>query len=258
MVAAVTATPDAVNGYIALALSGLGAATTVNLVRIDLFGNPVAVRNGDPLAVSGGIATASDYEVPTDNPVTYEVRDTGTGLAVATSSSATLASNGLVWLGHPGKPALNRTFTVKDLTPGVRAARSGTYPIIGKRLPVVRTMRRSGPAGNLVLRVDTAAQWTALNDLADDGYPLLLRLPTGWIFSAAYLALGDITPEQPSGIATDQLMNVSVPWTEVDRPAGLAQAGPGQTWADVGATYATWAAVEAANPRWLDVEDGVP
>lgn len=258
MVAAITATPNTSGGYIGLALSGFGATTAANVFRIDLFGNPVAVRNGDPLAISGGIASAQDYEAPTDAPFTYEARSTTTGLALATSGSATLPSGGLVWLGHPGKPALNRTFTVKDLTPGTRPARSGTYPVIGKRLPVVRTMRRGGPTGILVLRVDTTADWTALCDLTDDGYPLLLRLPSGWIFSAAYLAIGDVDPEQPSGIATDTLLNVTLPWTEVDRPTGLAQAGPGLTWADVEATYATWSAVQAANPRWLDVEDGVP
>lgn len=258
MVAAITATPNTSGGYVALSLSGFGATTSANVYRIDLAGNTVAVRNGDPLTISGGIATSSDYEAATDTPFTWEARSTTTGLALATSGSATLDSGGLVWLGHPGKPTLNRTFTVKGLTPGTRPARAGTYGVIGKRLPVVRTMRRGGPAGVLKLKLTTAAEWTVLCDLIDDGYPLLLRLPSGWVFSAAYLAIGDVEPEQPSGIATDPLMNVTLPWVQVDRPTGLAQAGPGQTWADVAAVYATWSAVQAANPTWLDVEDGVP
>lgn len=33
---------------------------------------------------------------------------------------------------------------------------------------------------------------------------------------------------------------------------------PGQTWADVNATYANWSAVEADNPTWLDLQGRTP
>lgn len=262
MVAAITATPDTAGGYIALSLTGFGSTTSANVVRSDLAGNVVSVRNGDPLSISGGTAATQDYEVPTDTAVTYEARDVTLGTILATSSPSTLASGGAVWLGHPGRPTLNMRVTIREWVPGTRRARAGTFDVIGKTLPVVRTMRRAGPEGRMVLRVDSFTERDQLFALIEDGYPLLLRPPTSpndWGIPAMYLSIGDVSEDLFMRVPwAMQKRAIPMDWTQVDRPAGLSQAGPGFSWADIATAYPTWTALIAANPTWNDVIDGVP
>lgn len=251
-----TAVPGT-NPYVNVDLSGFVEASVL-VFRVDDVGNETAVRNGDPLTLSSGAGVIQDYEAPLDQNAHWDARNLATGAVIASSSTVQLASNGNVYLGHPGKPTLNMQIIVTEWRPGTRRSRSATFDVIGKALPVARSFRRAGHAGTLRVRTETSADRQTLDELLDDGFPLLIRAPSDWDIGTKYLHIGDTdtdmlvrTPARPRRIMT-------LPWVEVQRPAGLAQSGPGFRWADVIATYATWSDVIAANPTWADVIDGVP
>lgn len=256
--ATITATPaPGDNPYVNVDLAGF-SATEVRLYRLDVAGNAALVRNGDPLPITGGIAVVQDYETPLDVGQSWEARDTLTGAVIAASATVTLASGGRVYLGHPGKPSLNTPVVIGTWDPGRRPARSSVHHVIGRALPVARAMRRAGPSGSMRLRVDTFAELENLAALLDDGQPLLLRTPASpdWGIGAVYLDIGDVGEDLSVRTPFAQRRWLDLPWTQVSRPAGLAQSGPGFQWANVMDRYATWAAERAANATWADLLGG--
>lgn len=256
--ATVNATPFSSLGYIEVSLTGAAVATNHTINRIDGAGNVAAVRNGDPaLTGGGGTWTGQDYEAPLDEAVTYQALAGST--VVATSSPATLDSESGPWLGHPGKPSFNFRPLVREFRLGASPARAQVHHVIGRRLPVGQSLRRASYNGELVLRITGDAELTALETILDDGHVLLYRAPSTWTgHGTRYLQIGDIAVENLTRAATDGRFHITLPWTEVDRPAGLAQAGLGFAWTDVIAAYASWNALKAANPTWADVINGVP
>jgi hypothetical protein len=256
---ALTATPNQAGGYVLLEGTSLGVVTETTVVRIDAAGNEVVVRNGDPLAVSGGSATTQDYEAPLDTIVSYEMRNTGTSAVITSTSGVILPSlTNLAWLSHPGKPAFNVTFTPRSFIPATRRSRSATYDVIGRTLPVAQSLRRAGEEGTLIVKITTNEQRLALHTLLDDGAVLLLRGPQGWpTMGSRYIQVGDADYEPLIRVLTDERAWLTLPWVEVDRPAGLAQAGPGFTWGDVITAYGSWSALISDNGTWADVIDGV-
>jgi len=254
---AVTANPGN-NPFALVKLTGM-SVSTANLYRIDGAGTETLVRNGDPLTVTAGSATMQDYECPLDTDQYWQARNVSTGAAIVTSSTIQLPSSGNVYLGHPGKPTLNLAVALRGWDPTVRKSRSATFDVIGKRLPVARSFLRAATSGSMTIKVASFADLAAIDALIDDGQPLLLRTPGNpdWGIGAKYISVGDVSVEMPT-LPTDGLRWVTVPWTEVDRPAGLAQGGPGFRWADVLSTYGSWADVKAGNALWSNVLDGVP
>lgn len=257
--AALVATPNQAGGYVSLVGSALGVATA-NVYRIDVAGNEVLVRNGDPITVSAGAFTTQDYEAPLDVTLAYEVRNVSTGVVIASDTGVILPSIAdRAWLGHPGKPSYNMAVLPKAFVPSSRKARAATFPVIGSSLPIAQSLRRSGEEGTLVVKLDDDDDRLALHTLLDDGAVLLLRGPATWkTMGHRYLQIQDTEFEPLTRVLTDERASMTLPWIQVSRPSGLAQAGPGFRWADVITTYATWADVVAANPTWADVMDGVP
>ena len=254
----VTTNPGS-NPYVNVALTSF-VESSVNVYRVDDAGNEVAVRNGDPLTLSSGAGSMQDYETPLDVNAFWRARNSGTGAVIADSSVVQLASGGNVYLGHPGKPTLNMQVILADWQDGSRRTRSATFDVIGKTLPVVRSFKRAGAAGVMTVRCDDFNTLINLNSLLDDGFPLLIRTPRtpDWGIGAKYLHIGDSDVQLRVRTPTFARRWVTLPWTEVSRPAGLAQGGPGFRWADVITTYATWADVISNNATWADVIDGVP
>lgn len=251
----ITVTANPSGGVITVAATGLAAAAAT-IVRTDSAGNTSVVRNGDPATLASGNWTGNDYEAPLDDPVTYEARDSSSGTVLATSSAVTLDSDGRFWLGHPGKPTLNLAPVVKGIQPGTRKARSTTLDIIGKTLPVGQSLRRGSYSGSLVVSTRTENELDALNSLIGDGNVLLMRAPASWVgYGSRYVQIGDVDFEQLIRVP-DGRFTVSLPWTEVSRPAGLAQAGPGYRWVDITTAFASWLELYTLNATWDEVLDG--
>ena len=218
---ALTATANSTTGVVSLAASGLGV-TEADIIRIDALGVETGVRNGEPAEVTGGSWSGDDYEGPLDEAVTYEARNTGTGAVIATSSPVTLASGGKVWLVHPGQPDLNVTLTVAEISPGTRKARSVALDVLDRSLPLGQSLRRSGYAGDLAVRVSTGAELEAIDAIISDGHVLVLRTPATWIgYRTRYVQIGDVDFTQLIRVP-DGRFTIRLPWVEVERPAGIS------------------------------------
>lgn len=249
---AFTAVTDPDNGVITLALTGAGV-DTATITRTDAQGNIVAVRNGDPATITAGSWNGSDYEAPLDVPVSYRVTDVDSSAVLDTTTTVTLASGGRFWLGHPGKPTLNITPVVREIQPGTRKARSQNFDILGRTLPVGQSLRRASYSGTLVLRARDEDELWGINEILDDGHVLLMRAPATWPgYGSRYIQVGDAEVAQQIRVP-DGRFTVTLPWTEVSRPVGLAEAAAGFTWADLGDGYASWLEVIAAYETWDDV-----
>lgn len=262
MVATLSATVQPDLGYVNLQLNGVTPQTTVGVYRIDGAGNFTAIRNGDPAPIDGQSWFGQDYEAPLDVNVYYTVRDPlANNALIADSQVVNLASGGRPWLGHPGKPSLNMRPTVGSFTPGTRASRAAIHDVIGRNYPVAQTLRRASLAGTMMLRLSGTDELNALHSILDDGHVLLLRAPSTWVGLGAngsrYIQVGDAEFAPLIRTLTDGRYTATLPWTEVDRPAGLAQGGVGFRWVDVTNVYSSWLELMADNAAWSDVIDGV-
>jgi hypothetical protein len=256
--ATLTATSFTAGGYVHLLLSGAAANTGHTVTRTDSAGNVVTVRSGDPATTDAtGAWNGQDYESPMDSPVTYTAKAGAT--TVATSAEVTLASGGLPWLIHPGKPSRNFRPVVREFRLGGTGARAVVHAVIGRTLPVGQSLRRSSYTGELEIFCVDAADLLEVETILEDGHVLLYRAPGSWVGQGTrYVQIGDTKVERLTRVGTDGRFRVTLPWTEVGRPAGLAQVGPGFMWSDVTAAYSTWNVLMALNPTWNNVLDGVP
>lgn len=258
MAIALTATANTTGGYVALELSDAGTgAYTVTRTAAD--GATAAVRNGEPAVASAGGWLGNDYEAPLDQSLVYTATLTTTPFTVTSAAPVTLASDGRCWLGHPGRPGLNMRPLVAELQLTQRTARSQVLAVFGRAKPIGQSLRRNSQEGSLMVRTSTAAEFAALEALIDDGSPLLLRAPSTWVaYGHRYIQVGDVVAERLTRVGTDARFLVTLPWIEVERPAGPAEGGAGFRWDDVIAEYATWDDLVAANATWADVINGVP
>lgn len=237
--------------------SGTPTVTSVTVTRTDVSGKtyPVRTSDGGALPVSGGVATAYDYEIPYGTTSTYSVAATG-ATTVTASATVDVAS---VWLVHVGVPALSMALPViSEIRELTRPLDRGLFPVIGRPDPIAITGgARSTPAGVLGVRTKTDAQRTALDLLIDDGSTLLLNLPAslGWGMSTCYVSIGDVTTARTVDFAGQPWREWTLPYQVVGRPAGGSQALV--TWQTVYDSYGSpsWTALYAAagNPTWAQL-----
>lgn len=176
---------------------------------------------GDGLvAKSGSTGVAYDHE--TDNGVTAQYRAravTGTVSPVSdwsSTASVTWRSEDW-WLKHPTDPRLNLA-VLPFSEPGYdQETNVGYLRALGSRLPISITDLRSGRSGTIVLELESPGD---LDDLLDDGSPLLLQAPEGHSWDQRWVLLD----RQTSTRLADKL---EVPdrleglhWVEVAAPGG--------------------------------------
>lgn len=234
--------------------TGTPTVTSVTVTRLDPSGFTSTVRtpDGNPLVLttsgSNRIGTVYDYEMPLGSPVTYS-------LVQNTASTATVTvTSSLIWLVHPGVPALSMPITVASLGSRVRRVKQGVFFPMGRANPVVVTDgSRKGVAGSLDIQTFTLAELGALEALTADGGVLLLNIPAGlnWGIPTSYIAIGDMEEARLVDYGPEPRRYVTLPFQVVDSPIGGSQAQ--WTWANVTAQYATWSALMAGEPTWADV-----
>jgi hypothetical protein len=236
--------------------SGTPAITSVTVTRTDNSGVVRTVRtpDGNPLTlVTSGttrVGTIYDYEAPFGVPVVYST------VAQPTVAATTQIDSSLVWLIHPGVPALSMPITVASFDSTVRRVKQGVFYPAGRPNPIVITdgSRKTGE-GSLEIQTFTLAELGNFQALTADANVLLLNVPAGynWGVPTSYIAIGDIEETRLVDYAGEPRRYVKLPYVTVDSPIGGSQAQ--FTWADVIAKYPTWTALIAANPTWADVLD---
>lgn len=263
-----TAAVDNTNAAVNLTFSSPAAGgvyTTLSVYRTGADGVQVPVRDtaGDMTQVVVGNATTwagTDYEPLLGVPIRYTARWQGSGVEdfYAVTEPLTVAEPPLnmVWLKHPGRPALNAQFMVAKAPDWGRKSRSGQYDVVNRKNPVIRSSIRSGHAGDLTLVTETDGDRQAVDALLDDGALLLLQTPGSvGMGGNMYVAIGDTGEPRIGGSADEPSRQFTLPLTEQDRPAGGIDGSATRTWNDLATdpTLLDWGDIQAGFPTWMDV-----
>lgn len=92
-----------------------------------------------------------------------------------TTITPTLAST---WIKNPSRPALNTTVTVTNISDVSRKARSGTFDVIGRTMPVVVSDVMSSRALSITLMVSGLEEANELDGRLAAGDPVFIQAPT--------------------------------------------------------------------------------
>lgn len=229
---------------------------TALIERVGADGSVVPVRGGDPATLVGGQWVGDDYEAPLDEPFYYQATSTDVPGVVLTSASYELASSGLSWLKHPGRPFLNAAVHITRGPDFARPVEQGVFDVLGRSRPVATSMLRRSERGELALFTGSADERTALLALVQDGVPLLLSTPSGYGVGNVYVSVGDVEERRISQAGRQPARYWSLPITVVDRPSGGALAA-GNSWSDVFGTYPSWSQLLTTEGTWTGVLEGI-
>jgi hypothetical protein len=243
-----TLTPEPLTASVDVLVSGIPAATTsITILRTGIDGSRVPLR-GSPFRVAGGTVVAVDGEVPFGVDVRYTVAEepTVTGLVRLDID--------VPWLTHPLAPFLSVPCTIEDDDEWTLPGRTYVFDVIGRAEPVYTWYRRSTRNGVLTLDYANVGERAAIIEVLATGAPLLIRYPAGYPqFPSAYLGAGEARVI-PRGVGSHEgsievsYVVVAAPPSSVSSPASA-----NWTWDDVPSQAASWAALVAAFPSWVDV-----
>lgn len=152
------------------------------------------------------------------------------------------------WLKNPSRPGLNIKVTVTEIGDITRPARTGTFPVLGRTVPVAVTDVQGSRQFSLEIFTDGEANGTDMDNRLSTGEPMLLQGggPTD-IVPTVYFVAGDVVTGRPAKGHTAHTF--TIPVTEVARPGNTVY-GLTEVWQDVINTYADWNAVLSATPDW--------
>lgn len=228
-----------------------GTTSTIHMDRIDADGVSREVRTatGSSLDVSSGSATVTDNEYRYGTSVTYRVRE-----EPGTSQDFSMEVD-VPWLTHIGVPSRSRPvdFRIGTNDEEEWGLEQGVFDVLNRTTPIVVTGgARQAPVSSLTLSITSVAEKSAIRDLLSDGSALLLNVPTslGLGLDSAYIAIGSASVSRPSSVGTEALWDIKLPYRVVSRPQSGTRAG--YAWADVAASYGTWASIPAGT-TWADL-----
>ncbi|MGL5911830.1 MAG: hypothetical protein ACRCZP_17640 [Phycicoccus sp.] len=150
-----------------------------------------AAISGGTVTVAGGVAATSRWSTVSFAPLPQHVH-TSAPLTVTRAQPRLIidTSTNVV------------DVKVTSVSPTVRyPARAQIVPIQDNPDPVVISERRAGPRWEMELRLDSAAEQTALLQLLSSGWPVLVQSPAGCGFDGGWHTVGDveITDDTPAG-----------------------------------------------------------
>ncbi len=257
MTGTLTATVQPTYGRVLLQLNWPGI-TSATISRINADFSTTVLRDADPIAAPGGVATVYDNEAPLDQSLVYLALDVATN-APRTSSAVTVPSDpswvgSMMWLTHPTSPGLSMLLPVTGIGAQTRAGRTGVLQILGSPLPVAISDVRVLTGGSLTAQTTTAVDAANLRALLADGSTLLMRPPGSWSAPPwQYVVFGDVTEVNASGVGPDADIVWTMPYTVVAAPVGQSLGAVGATWADAVTAYATWNDLISGEPTWSDL-----
>ncbi len=225
------------------------------------------VRGGVSIQVVNGGFTRNDYEFTNGVVNYYRITSLAPiGCAMSAVASVTPAVT-VIWIKSVNRPFLNISMPsgctnhlfgstpiemLADISPVIRRARSGVFPIINRTYAVAVNDIRTGREWNIQIRTFTEAALQSVDFLFASGDVLLIQVPTGCAESVEH---GYITA-MDMGYTRHHRYRHRAVW---DIPV-VEVAAPGPdiiyaetTWQTVINLYGSWAAVMAANPTWAAV-----
>jgi len=272
-------TPGPVHGrvHIEINFSDTGA-TFARVLRVLPDGSTVPVRvntasnsSGNYIELSGGEATLYDTEVPLDTPVTYIadglIGTTAAGTATSSpASGVVVASGNNLWLKAPLRPWADQRLVLSvpqepDCVPESaiffvsmdtenRANRTVVNVVNNRKNPIPAQRTRGGIGSTLNLVTRMFVDRDNVITLNADGDPLMLEGPAAYGIPDQYMSVDSYSVSRLTTNHRRQFRAHSLPYVEVDRPAGLAEGILGGRFADMCQKYATFAAATAAGLTW--------
>jgi hypothetical protein len=220
--------------------------------RVDAAGQVTPVRGGDPALMATHWARF-DYEAPLDAPVTYQASSPERNGALDTSSAVTLDSDRRYWLKNVTSPYLNVRVRVKD--PGDRnlADVRGILRPPERPDPIVVYQARRMDAGSISLYAADTAEEQAIRALLADGGPVLLQYPGYAGGENLYLSVGAVGITSIIPKSADLQRVIVLPFDSHLRTAGQADAGPDDSYADLGQRYSTYNHEAGSRLTYLEI-----
>lgn len=252
---ALTATWEAANARVLLQATGVTGATSC-VISYRLSGATAwnVVRGAGSVAVSADAIPPQyqhDPPVGQDGTATIEYQLVpNTGATLTTSVAISVADQ--AWLKFVGFPFLNRALTIVDYSDVQRDGRSALNNVINARTPIGVGEFMGPRTVDVTLRLNTWADWRALDDALSIGGVLYLLADEQTLGLPVMYAMATSVKTARSAKHFSERRYVTISLTEVTQP-GYAYAGSIGTWQTVLNNYATWAAVAAAQPTWGDL-----
>lgn len=195
------------------------------------------------LTVAGGASAVSKGMALTFSAAAWVTRQTATITPALTQT----------WLKNPRRPSLNTPVTVTDVGDISRKARSGTFDVIGRTMPVVVSDVMSSRSLQItVVAADLAAAADLETRLAA-GDPVFLQAPgVNLAVPTMYATVGGLTASKYSQRGVHRFYALDL--TEVAAPASTVYGGT-ITYADLPGLYATYDAMTAAVASYFNLMD---
>lgn len=236
----ITGTPSAaVLLYVDEAMLGLASALTATTALFERSINAGAswatVRGGSAVPIVGRAAAVDDYEFTPGAAHLYRLTAGGDPV----TASVTPVQTG-VWLKNLVRPFLNREVKVVNHSDIVRPARTATFPVIGRTMPVALTDIQLSRRWDLVIKADTVAEADDLELVFAAGDVLLVQPPSSGNLATVpggYVVAGDVTRNR-FGTSSPRRW-FTIPFTEVAAP-GPGVYGTPATWATIAAEFGSW------------------
>lgn len=159
------------------------------------------------------------------------------------------------WLKVIARPYLNRPINcVATISPIIRRARNGIFPIVGRSFPVAVTDLRMSRELSIRITSRTTEEREDLDLIMASGDVFFFQSPPGDPMPTLYAAVGDTEEMRPLRNRTcgNDWRVFTLPITEIAAPTADIIGSIG-TWQTVINTYATWSDVLANHASWSDL-----
>lgn len=166
---------------------------------------------------------------------------------VSQETGSTTPNLSTVWIKNPLRPYLNRAANVIDVQDTVRNARTGTFDVIARTLPVAVTDLVSGRNTQLTARYATRALMDDAESCVLTGETQFVHAPKGAVTPTLYCIFTTVTRQRPASTGTARYL--VLPLVEVAMP-DPSLAATLSSWQTVVSTYSTWQAVVNAQASW--------
>lgn len=221
-----------------------------------LVRGPSGLYSKTPLA--SDLLIFEDYEAPLGVPFSYYAETAGqvSGVTRRETDVVTIPHDDIntAWIKDPGNPQRNARVTVVKRPVWVRPIEQAAYVVQGRRNKVIRSGRRNGQEGDLIIWTMSDEERAGFNWLLDSGNVLLWQTGPGVGVGDMYVNVGQSSESDDDQAAEDPFRTWTLPLTEADMPITVGVNGTGgRSWQDVLTEFATWEDVRKTFATWEDV-----
>ena len=217
--------------------------------RVGPSGVRGGVRGAYPLAVTGTAPLIiRDFEAPIGVPLTYYAYGDAEAEGVA-EVEFEIIEEGCddTWLTDLARPTNTQKILIESLPELAYEIPTGVHDVLGRRAPIVASDIASTPAFELSFITDDEDERERARAALGNGVPVLLRTPPENGIGSLYFSVLSFREQRIVNRAREDDRRFACTCVQVDRPdPRLYLPMPPATYDSIGATYATYALLDAA------------